>query len=85
MESKYEEAGVSYSPTNGENILSPPDYRYEKSLVTTKEWVHENITSDPIGRVRRYLVSLFPIFSWIYRYNLTWAIGGNHLFKNVGL
>ena len=77
MSSKSDEAGVSYSPANGENLPSPTEYRYEKELVTTKEWVHENITSDPTGRVKRYLISLFPIFSWIYRYNLTWAIGGN--------
>lgn len=53
-------------------------YQYEPHLVTTKEWVQENITGDFFGRVKRYLISLFPIFSWIYRYNLTWAIGGIH-------
>jgi hypothetical protein len=60
----------SVSPT------PPPGYRYEKELVTSREWISENITSDFIGRIKRYFVSLFPIFSWIYRYNLTWATGG---------
>jgi hypothetical protein len=54
----------------------PPAYRYEKDLVTAPEWIRENITSDFWGRIRRYLISLFPIFSWIYRYNLKWATGG---------
>lgn len=56
---------------------SQQSYQYEPHLVTTKEWIHENITSDFFGRIKRYLISLFPIFSWIYRYNLTWALGGS--------
>jgi len=58
------------------NEIHPPPYHYEKKLVTTREWISENITGDFLGRVKRYLISLFPIFSWIYRYNLTWALGG---------
>ena len=64
---------VSDKPTNE---TPPPPYHYEKGLVTSREWISENLTSDFLGRVKRYLVSLFPIFSWIYRYNLTWALGG---------
>src|SRR5438552_11555218 len=55
---------------------SQASYQYEPHLVTTREWIHENVTSDFLGRIRLYLISLFPIFSWIYRYNWTWAIGG---------
>jgi hypothetical protein len=69
--------------SNGDDKVDPESssnesghYQYEPHLVTTKEWIHENITSDVFGRIKRYLISLFPIFSWIYRYNLTWAIGG---------
>lgn len=62
---------TSVSPTP-----PPPGYRYEKQLVTSREWISENFTSDFGGRIRRYLISLFPIFSWIYRYNWTWATGG---------
>ena len=49
---------------------------YEPRLITAKEWAQKNITNDFFGKVKRYLISLFPIFSWIYRYNLTWALGG---------
>jgi hypothetical protein len=56
--------------------LSSPPYQYDSDLVTTKEWVQNNITHDLFGRIKRYLISLFPILSWIYRYNLTWATGG---------
>ena len=54
----------------------PPAYSYEGRVVTAKDWIQDNITRDFLGRVRRYFISLFPIFSWIYRYNLTWATGG---------
>jgi hypothetical protein len=59
-------------------VSSPTPFIYETKLVTTNEWIHENITHDIWGRIKRYLISLFPIFSWIYRYNLTWALGGIH-------
>jgi hypothetical protein len=52
-------------------------YQYEPDLVTAKEWVQENLIKDVVGRIKKYLISLFPIFSWIYRYNLTWATGGS--------
>jgi solute carrier family 26 (sodium-independent sulfate anion transporter), member 11 len=58
---------------------SEQSYQYEPPLVTTKEWIHDNITGNFFGKIKRYLISLFPIFSWIYRYNLTWAIGGRYL------
>jgi hypothetical protein len=54
----------------------PPPYQYEKGTVTALEWVGENITNDFFERIKRYFISLFPIFSWIYRYNLAWASGG---------
>lgn len=57
-------------------IDSPLPYSYEGRLVTAKDWVQQNITNDFLGRVKRYLISLFPIFSWIYRYNFTWFTGG---------
>jgi len=55
---------------------------YETKLVTTNEWIRENITDDFFGKIKRYLISIFPIFSWIYRYNLTWAFGGKHSLHN---
>jgi len=67
---------------NGDTKLDPSTevgqtaFLYETKLVTTNEWIRENITDDFFGKTKRYFVGLFPIFSWIYRYNLTWAIGG---------
>lgn len=51
-------------------------FQYEQKLVTEKEWIQKNITHDLPGATKRYLLGLFPILSWIYRYNLTWGIGG---------
>ena len=74
MESTASSIGDTIS-TNGVTDDNPL-YRYEKELISTKEYVKENLTSDFSGRVKSYLISLFPIFSWIYRYNLVWATGG---------
>jgi sodium-independent sulfate anion transporter 11 len=64
---------------NGNVEVSPQvPFIYETKLVTTNEWIHEHITNDITGRIKRYLISIFPIFSWIYRYNLTWLVGGIH-------
>jgi len=51
-------------------------YTYEGRIVTANEWIQENILNDFFGKVKRYFISLFPIFSWIYRYNYTWFVGG---------
>jgi len=69
-------SGTDYIPaTNGASDRS--GIRYEQKLVTEMEWIQNNVTGDIPGAIKRYLVSLFPILSWIYRYNLTWALGGN--------
>jgi sodium-independent sulfate anion transporter 11 len=39
-------------------------------VVGVKEWVGQ-YTSNPIRRVQNYVLSLFPVLSWITRYNLT--------------
>jgi len=69
------EADIKSDPSD-KSADQPPPYQYEKGLPTALEWIKENITSDPLGRIKRYFISLFPIFSWIYRYNFTWALGG---------
>ena len=56
--------------------LPTPSYQYEPQIITIQEWIHEKILKDLSGRLKQYFASLFPILSWIYRYNLTWAIGG---------
>ncbi|KZT11507.1 sulfate permease [Laetiporus sulphureus 93-53] len=43
-------------------------------VVTVGQWVH-NRCRDPKRGVIRYVTGLFPIFSWISRYNLGWLTG----------
>jgi len=70
------------APLNGDAKIDPSlevgqtRFLYETKVVTTSEWIRENVTNDLFGKTKRYFIGLFPIFSWIYRYNLTWAIGG---------
>lgn len=76
---------MSSPPVNGDAKFRPDNssehsaqsYEYTPPLVAANEWIHNNITSDPVGKFKRYFSGLFPILSWIYRYNLTWAIGGS--------
>jgi len=49
---------------------------YEVPLVTELDWIKTNITNDILGKLKRYFIGIFPILSWIYRYNFTWALGG---------
>lgn len=42
--------------------------------VTATGWVKKQ-SSNPMTRLKRYAISLFPIAQWIYRYNLTWLYG----------
>lgn len=63
--------------TNGDGASDTSDFQYEQKLITEKEWIKKNVTNDIFGAIRRYLVGLFPIVSWIYRYNLAWALGGS--------
>jgi len=58
-----------------ENKALNGDYAYEPPLVTADDWVAK-VFNDPLGKVKRYFIQLFPILSWIYRYNPTWALGG---------
>jgi len=55
---------------------SAQPYEYTPPLIAANEWI-EKIASDPVGKFKRYFIGIFPILSWIYRYNLTWAIGGS--------
>ncbi len=74
------DAPVSRDPKSPDHSSSwdhsHQSYAYAPPLVAADEWIHENITNDPIGKIKRYFLGLFPILSWIYRYNLTWATGG---------
>ncbi|GJE97095.1 sulfate permease [Phanerochaete sordida] len=56
----------------GKRIVHYPENA--PSVITPSHWA-KNLISDPFRLVVDYLVSLFPIFGWIHRYNLGWAYG----------
>lgn len=49
-----------------------PVYNYK--TVTPKDFFKKH-TDHPVGRFKSYLISLFPIAQWIWRYNFTWLYG----------
>ncbi|KAJ2160618.1 hypothetical protein GGF46_002111 [Coemansia sp. RSA 552] len=56
---------------------SPQEYdpaHYIEPVASTREWAKDNLVPTR-HEVVSYGKSLFPIFSWIYRYNLTWFLG----------
>lgn len=50
------------------------EWEFEQPLVSIKEPVQWYFHNFP-QRVKHYLISLFPILTWIYRYNLKWLYG----------
>jgi hypothetical protein len=49
-----------------------PDFH--DRTISTKDWAARTFDDVP-GQIKEYVVSLFPIATWIYRYNLTWLTG----------
>ncbi|KAJ2556544.1 hypothetical protein EV175_001938 [Coemansia sp. RSA 1933] len=47
---------------------------YVEPRASSKEWLKQNVMPTRTKTVS-YVKSLFPIFTWIYRYNWTWFIG----------
>lgn len=47
---------------------------YHEPLPTVVQY-GKGLVSDPLGKVRRYVISLFPIAKWIMHYNVKWAYG----------
>ncbi|KAJ1791517.1 hypothetical protein LPJ59_004975 [Coemansia sp. RSA 2399] len=47
---------------------------YVEPRASSKEWLKQNVVPTRTKTVA-YAKSLFPIFTWIYRYNWTWFIG----------
>ncbi|TFK42912.1 sulfate permease [Crucibulum laeve] len=43
-------------------------------VVSSKDWIARGFV-DPRQRIKNYVLSLFPILSWITRYNLGWLTG----------
>ncbi|KAF8633738.1 hypothetical protein AX17_004394 [Amanita inopinata Kibby_2008] len=56
----------------GKHIIGHPEQIVP--VVGPSEWVREHIT-HPACRMKNYLLSLFPLFTWIMRYNLGWFTG----------
>lgn len=47
---------------------------YEQKSPSLKDYLQQG-TKHPLHKVKDYLISLFPILQWIYRYNITWLYG----------
>lgn len=66
------------SAAGGLSYGSPPphsDYpQYTDRTISTRDWAARTFTDLP-AQLISYLVSLLPIATWIYRYNLTWLTG----------
>lgn len=54
-----------------DNLTVP---EYDERLIEAKDWAEE-IFSHPAAKLKNYAISLFPIATWIYRYNLQWLYG----------
>ncbi|KAA8913056.1 hypothetical protein TRICI_003293 [Trichomonascus ciferrii] len=48
---------------------------YDEPLPSTVTWTREKVYDNFLSRVKNYVISLFPIAQWIYRYNLIWLYG----------
>lgn len=42
--------------------------------ISVRDWATSTFEDTP-GQLKSYVVSLFPIATWIYRYNFTWFVG----------
>lgn len=47
---------------------------FHDRTISVRDWVSTTFTDIP-GQLLYYVKSLFPIATWIYRYNLTWFTG----------
>lgn len=69
-----------YLPAN-ESIEVTPNEKYSKVLeydediIGVRNFLNDNNPGNPFFAFLHYLLSLFPIIRWIYRYNLTWLYG----------
>ncbi|ORX70731.1 sulfate permease [Linderina pennispora] len=59
---------VSSQPATG------PTVNYVEPRASTKQWLKDNVVPSKQTSVN-YVKSLFPIATWIYRYNWTWFLG----------
>lgn len=47
---------------------------FHDRTISVRDWVSTTFNDIP-GQLLYYVKSLFPIATWIYRYNLTWFTG----------
>lgn len=47
---------------------------FHDRTISVRDWVSTTFSDIP-GQLLYYVKSLFPIATWIYRYNLTWLTG----------
>ncbi|ANB14441.1 Sul1p [Sugiyamaella lignohabitans] len=66
------------SSGNGANDEAEPSYisipQYDEPPVSIKDFGRE-VFADTPKKIKEYLLSLFPIIRWIYRYNFVWLYG----------
>ncbi|KIL68649.1 hypothetical protein M378DRAFT_71186 [Amanita muscaria Koide BX008] len=63
---------ISTTERYGKRVIGRPEETIP--VVGVKEWISQ-YTSNPVQRVKDYLLTLFPILTWITRYNLGWFSG----------
>lgn len=47
---------------------------YDQKIPSVKDYFKKG-AKNPVDKAKDYVISLFPILQWIYRYNLTWLYG----------
>ncbi|BFZ59354.1 Sulfate permease 2 [Saitoella coloradoensis] len=52
----------------------PPPAYYLEEEASARQWFKSH-TNNFSSRAKAYVISLFPVFQWISRYNFTWALG----------
>ncbi|KAA8894621.1 sulfate permease [Sphaerosporella brunnea] len=75
---KIDTAGVSgekqqHAAGQSSTISTREDEFFDRNI-SVKDWLSHTFEDIP-RQLWDYLVSLFPIATWIYRYNLTWFMG----------
>lgn len=55
---------------------------FHDRTISTKDWFARTFDDVP-GQAVSYVKSLFPIATWIYRYNLTWLSGDVRIIPSV--
>lgn len=66
---------VNYrADTHIEGVLDTSVPEYHEHNVTVVDWF-KKVFADPLGKVKFYLTSLFPILQWIFHYNIKWLYG----------